>query len=129
MKLFQPARGVALNATIFLSFLCIPLFAVAAVAWNAAQLEWNSPVKFTDGTLIASPITYNIYAARKGEVKNLVVSGATATSTLRTGLVQSNWCWEVTSVVAGVESDRSNEACKSIAPVALKPEPVTLSVQ
>lgn len=112
------------------------LFAlVAPVAlsaqWDQVQLDWSSPTKFVDGSLIpsGSTISYNLYAARKGETKTVIVSGIKDTGMLRTGIPVGEWCWQLTAVIGGVESDRSPEVCKRIAQPVLKPQPPVLSIR
>jgi hypothetical protein len=99
--------------------------------WDQVQLDWSSPTRFADGSLIpsTSTISYNLYAARKGETKTVIVSGIKDTGMLRTGIPVGEWCWQLTAVVGGVESDRSAEVCKRIAQPVLKPQPPVLSIR
>lgn len=104
--------------------------AVLSAQWDQAQLDWSSPTKFVDGSLIpsGSTISYNLYAARRGETKTVIQSGITQTGMLRTGIPAGDWCWQLTAVVNGVESDRSVEVCKKIVQPAKKSEPPNLKL-
>lgn len=105
--------------------------AVLGAQWDQVQLDWSSPTKFVDGSLIpsGSTISYNLYAARRGETKTVIQSGITSTGMLRTSIPVGEWCWQLTAVVGGIESDRSVEVCKKIAQPVLKPQPPVLSIR
>lgn len=88
--------------------LLVPLVALAA----SAAVTWTAPTGYTDGTTIAAAdkITYNLYAGAKG-AEVLLQSGLTAPPANIPAQPGVEVCGEVTAVVNGVESDRSNEGC------------------
>lgn len=81
----------------------------------------------------ASPtpgVAYRIYGARQGQPKALLGTVTETTST-RTGVLPGTHCYHVTAYSAdGLESEPSNEACKTVAetPVAPLP-PVNLRIE
>lgn len=98
-----------------LKFLCLFLFSAAVVAAPEATIRFNAPTQYTDETPIASGtvITYRLYQGGRTGTKTLVgtvTSGGKVTAGLQVG---QEYCWEVTAVVNGQESARSNAACKS----------------
>ena len=103
----------------------------AQTAVNPATWSWTAPTTFTDGTTIPSTdaITYNLYVGTAGkgsEATTPVQTGITATTVTTSGYAAGAVvCGEVTSVVNGVESARSNEACKTFPDV---PSPPTNNV-
>jgi len=97
----------------------------------SAVLSWTAPTTYTNGSLIGSAtITYNIYQGLTGQEgttpvqTNLSATTATITAGLTPGTTQ---CFEVTALVAGVESAKSNEACKTFAPL-VPSAPTSLTV-
>lgn len=112
--------------------ICILLsFALVANAQTArtATITFAAPTKYTDGSSIAAgtTVTYRLYQGEKGGAKTQVASLSTTATTVNTGLQAGReYCWEVTAVINGQESARSNEACKAFAfPI---PETVTITV-
>lgn len=106
------------------------LAALASVAEaGTATLNWTAPTKFTDGSSIAGAITYNVYKGLQGQNKALLVGGVTTLTYSATGLVAGTTvCFTVTAVVAGQESDPSNEGCKLIPlPVPNPPSLLTIT--
>lgn len=80
---------------------------------NTAILTWTAPTSYTDFSVIADPITYNVYSQVKGSSEvTRVASGLSTTSTQRSNIPNGSWCWMVTAVVKGMESARSAPVCK-----------------
>jgi hypothetical protein len=114
-------------------FVVVLVVLMAGTALGSVTLNWTAPAKYTDGTNIASPISYNL--------KYGVVSG-TYTTTIPLGVViitysmanvnpGTTYYFVVTAVVNGVESLPSNEVVKAIPfPVPAAPvlAPAVLSV-
>lgn len=96
---------------------------------RSATITFAAPTQYTDGSAIASgtAITYRLYQGEKGQTKTQVATLSTTATTVSTGLQGGKeYCWEVTAVINGQESARSNSACKAFAfPV---PETVTITV-
>lgn len=86
---------------------------------NSAVWTWTAPSSFTDGTAIPSTdtITYNLYIGTSGkgsEPTTATQTGITAITLTTSGYTAGeSVCGEVTAIVNGVESGRSNEACKN----------------
>lgn len=96
-----------------------------------ATLSWTAPTTNTDGTAIATPLTYNLYQGTTsgGESATPVTSGITAVSeTYNTGLTDgASYYWQAVTVDAhGTLSAKSNEVCKSFA--AGTPNTVVITV-
>ncbi len=104
----------------------------AQTAVNTATWSWTAPTTFTDGTTIPSidAITYNLYigtAGKGSEASTPVQTGITGLTVTTSGYAAGSVvCGEVTSVVAGVESGRSNEACKSFPDLPSPPTNLTV---
>jgi fibronectin type 3 domain-containing protein len=94
-----------------------------------AIITFTRPTRYVDGTPINSQtaITYRLYQGKRSEQKALVAEINTTSVTVNTGLPPGETCWEVTAVANGVESARSNEACKSFPYPA--PQAVTITVR
>ena len=103
----------------------------AQTAVNPAVWSWTAPTTFADGTAIPSTdaITYNLYVGTAGkgsEATTPVQTGITATTVTTSGYAAGAVvCGEVTAVVNGVESARSNEACKTFPDVPSPPTNLT----
>lgn len=97
-----------LKRLIILAILALP---IASFAANQAVLTWTYD-------LVAWPGTFDVYQAEQGQPKVKTLSGLSGlTTTVGTGLVTGKtYCWQIKAVVAGVESDLSNEACKTFPP-------------
>ncbi len=104
----------------------------AQTAVNPATWSWTAPTTFADGTTIPSTdtITYNLYvgtAGKSSEASTPVQTGITGVTVTTSGYAAgSTVCGEVTAVVAGVESARSNEACKSFSDLPNAPTNLTV---
>ena len=90
----------------------LALASLAAHAANQAVLSWTYDTAAWPGA------TFNVYQAEKGQAKTQAMTGLSSlTATVNTGLVTGKtYCWEVTAVVGGSESDHSAEACKTFPP-------------
>jgi hypothetical protein len=91
----------------------IPSFTVA----------WTAPSVYTDGQPITAgtPITYNLYGALQGAPKVQVASALAGLSSVQ-AVPPGTWCYQVTAVVANMESTRSAEGC-GVMPVSSAPAP------
>ena len=104
----------------------------AQTAVNPAVWSWTAPTTFADGTAIPSTdaITYNLYVGTAGkgsEATTPVQTGITATTITTSGYAAGAVvCGEVTAVVSGIESARSNEACKTFPDVPNAPTNLTV---
>ena len=103
----------------------------AQTAVNPAAWSWTAPTTFADGTTIptSDAITYNLYVGTGGkgsEATTAVQTGITATTITTSGYAAGTVvCGEVTAVVNGIESGRSNEACKTFPDVPSPPSNLT----
>jgi hypothetical protein len=121
---------MTLRALIRLGLLSVSMLSTAhAQEPRTATITFTAPTKYVDGTPIATgtAISYRIYQRPHGAAKTMVAQISETTATIDTGLPPGKICWEVTAVANGVESARSNEACKSFAWPA--PETVTITVR
>lgn len=86
---------------------------------GTAKWSWTAPADFTNGMAIPSSdtITYNVYIGTAGpgsEASTPVQTGLTAVSVTTSGYAAGQTvCGQITAVVGGLESARSNEACKT----------------
>lgn len=90
----------------------LALASLSAHAANQAVLTWTYD-------LVAWPsATFNVYQGEKGQPKTQAQTGVAAlTTTISTGLATGKtYCWDVTAVVGGFETDHSAEACKPFPP-------------
>jgi len=99
---------------------------------NTSTWAWGAPTTFTDGTAIpsTSSITYNLYVGSGGpgsESSTPVQTGVTALTVTTSGYTDGETvCGKITAVVNGIESAKSNEACKSF---GTPNPPATLTVK
>lgn len=79
---------------------------------SSLTASWVAPTTYVDTTPIADPtsITYNLYSALQGAPKVQVASGIIGLVTMQT-VTPGTWCYEITAVVASVESAHSPESC------------------
>lgn len=80
------------------------------------KLTFTAPTTNTDGTAIATPVTYNIYQSATPGTEVKVASGVTGSpATVTIGLLPGATAYFKVSVVDknGAESALSNEACKT----------------
>jgi hypothetical protein len=93
--------------------------AFAAGASGSVIWAWSAPTTYADGTALPSGtvITYNLYVGTAGpgsEAATPVQTGISALTVTTTGYSPGqNVCAELTAVVNGLESVKSNEACKA----------------
>lgn len=90
---------------------------VPVVAWSqTATVSWTAPLKNTDGSSIASTLTYNLYQAVQGASLKKVQTGLSSTAaTVTDGLTPgTTQCFTVTAVANGAESAQSATACSAI---------------
>lgn len=107
-------------------FLILSTVAVAAGP-KEAVLRWVAVTKDTDGGTITG-VKYNVYQGKRGQAKtDKKRTEITTLTTTITNLPAGEFCWEVTAVLAGVESARSAEACKTIKAAA--PLAPTISIE
>lgn len=108
---------------------CTMIRLAEAQETRSATITFYAPTKYTDGSSIAqgTQITYRLYQGEKGQTKTLAATLTSTATKVSTGLqAGKEYCWQVTAVINGQESERSNEACKAFAfPI---PETVTITV-
>ncbi len=105
-------------AALFLLLINVPLYA-QTVPYNAANLSWAKVAEYDDFAPIIEPVTYNVYAGTQGNAKARVVSGLKTNTVTRTNIPNGIWCWHVTAVANGIESNPSPEVCKNVKPPAV----------
>lgn len=109
----------------FLMLLLMPAISYA-IEWNQAQLTWVQVTTYDDFKPIIEPVTYRVYAGKKGEIKGAVATVST-TSILRTNIPAGEWCWQVAAIANGIEGARSAEVCKVIGTVPASKIPATVT--
>ena len=81
---------------------------------RTATIEFEAPTEYTDGAPITDPISYRVYQGDRGGEKQLIGTITETQTTINSGLERGReYCWHVTAVVGGEESDPSNEDCKA----------------
>lgn len=103
--------------------------ATAQTTGRTATITFSAPTRYTDGSSVeaGTSISYRVYQGARGGTKTQVGTITGTSTTISSGLLAGReYCWEVTSVINGVESARSNEACKSF-PFPT-PETITITV-
>src|SRR5690606_22591527 len=93
-----------------------------------ATITFHAPTKYVDGTDIApcTVITYKLYQGSRGSEKARVADLDAAPVIVDTGLKPGETGWQVSAVANGVESDVSNEACKTFPWPATEPVVITV---
>jgi len=94
---------------------------------GTVTLTWTAPTVNTDGSPIAAAITYNLYNV-SGTNAQLLLSGISGLSNVRSMLSTATYCYALTAVVNGMESAFSNSVSfvvSSPAPVKPTPNPPT----
>jgi hypothetical protein len=80
----------------------------SAVNTASVTIAWNAVTTTVDGTLITSPVTYNVYAGPTNTGLTSIQTGVTGVSTVVTGLTMgSTTFFSVTAVANNVESSQS----------------------
>lgn len=82
----------------------------------SATLSFTTPTANTDGTAIATPLTYNLYQGTSSGGETKVASGITGSPvTINTGLLDgtSYYFYIVVVDAHGTSSANSNEVCKT----------------
>lgn len=118
----------AVRIAVLLSVLCLVCGAAFAQEPRNAVITLTAPTQYTDGTdiLPGTVVSYRVYQGTCGGQKSLVGEITETTTTITSGLeAGQHYGWEVTAVVNGEESARSNEGCKSFR----VPQTVTITVQ
>jgi hypothetical protein len=119
-----------ITAAVLLVIACSMLaFVASAQTTRTATIAFARPAKYVDGTDIAAAtaITYNVFQGAKGGTKVKVGEITGTSTTVNSGLQPGEVCFQISATANGVESARSNEACKSFAFPAT--ETVTITVQ
>lgn len=82
---------------------------------RTATITFTAPTQYVDGTAIAADtvITYNVYQGARGAQKAQVATITATATTINTGLQPGETCWQVAAVAHGVESELSDEGCKT----------------
>ncbi len=96
-----------------LAMLAVSAIASAQTSTMTAHVAWTAPTKNTDGSSITAPITYRVYTS--GAVIKDSVAVASADVPAMPGQ-----CFQVSAVVAGIESALSSAAC-----IGKQPNPPT----
>jgi hypothetical protein len=95
--------------------LVIPLFAVPARAQYAVKLSWTA-----SSTAAANPsLTYNVYRASTCAAPFSRINSAPVIATVYVDSSAGSgaaYCYQVTAVLAGVESSPSNQAIAAVPP-------------
>ena len=106
--------------------------ALAATGTGTATWTWSAPLAYTDGTPIASgtAITYNQYLGTAGpgsEASTASQTGITALTVQTSGYSAGmTVCAQITAVIGGKESVKSNEACKTFPAIPNPPSNLTV---
>lgn len=98
----------------------------SAVEWNQAQLTWTIVNSYDDFSPIIAPVTYRVYAGKRGTTKAVVATVSTPTA-LRSNIPEGDWCWQVAAVVNNVEGAKSEEVCKNITRKATSTTPAQVT--
>lgn len=112
------------------TLLAITLIGLCSIAQaqepRSATIEFEAPTEYTDGTPITDPISYRVYQGARGGEKQLIGTITETQTTINSGLERGReYCWHVTAVVGGEESEPSNEGCKAFR----VPRSVTITVR
>lgn len=115
-------RSLAITFLMVVAFLVAIYWAIApadaATAPTDATLSWGMPVAWDDGTLITTPVTYNVYQAT---TKSRIATGLTKPTFFIGGIQPGKNCWYVTAVVEGTEGVPTESVCKVTRAAGSKP--------
>jgi hypothetical protein len=118
-------RPFARVASLALVAVLLPCLGFAA----SLTLTWQAPTQYVDSTPIpaGTAITYNLYGALQGvSPKPLLTPAPVSVTTMtRANVAPGTQCYEVTAIIAGVESAHSAEVCKLVSPPAPQPPTIT----
>jgi hypothetical protein len=106
-----------------LALLLLPLHAFA----GTALVTWAAPTQYTNNTAITGQITYKVYRGLCAGTKAVVATVSGLTYTDNAAPDNANVGYQVSAVVAGMESALSAEGCKPIPPLVPNP-PTNLTV-
>lgn len=112
-----------------LASILLSVSALAQAATRTAVITFPRPTTYVDGSALlpATVVTYNVYQGTKGNLAKPKVGTITTTSTtISTGLVPGETCWQITAIANGIESALSNEACKTFP--FISPDTVVITV-
>ena len=90
---------------------------LAAATSGTATLTWTAPTTNTDGTAVTTLSGYHLYygTSESAMTQSVVISGATATSYVLTGLASGTWYFAVAADASdGTQSAMSNIGSKTI---------------
>lgn len=103
--------------------------AATGVAPLSAVMNWNAVTVNTDGTSVASAVTYNIYQGTSPTSLALKVSGLTVLTYTATSLPPgTTQYFAATAVVGGEESSQTAPGSKTF-PVSIPASPTGFTVQ
>lgn len=92
----------------------MPAPAVTVIAGSNITLSWNAVTESTTGALLTGAVTYNLWNVSSGTAQ-LLASGITGTSSVRTNLAIGTPCYVVTASVAGdIDSVGSTTVCANV---------------
>lgn len=96
---------------------------------RTATITFRRPVQYVDGTPISpdTEITYRLYQGARGAEKQRVAEFSGTSTTVNSGLKPGETCWQVSAVANGVESELSNEGCKTFPLPAAEPVIITVT--
>lgn len=113
-------KKLSIVPTLMILLTLAMVLAIAPTAAHAATptvtLTWNPVTSNVDTTIpLAGPVTYNVYTGAAGAETQLKTGLTAALYILpTTPAAGQTVCAQVTAVVQGVESAKSNEACGTI---------------
>jgi hypothetical protein len=104
---------------------------VNAQAPSAFAVTWSAPLLMSDGTKIATPITYQVYLGPTGQEKVFGTPVSAPPYVIKpTPTPGVATCVQVTAIVGGVESARTPEACATVPlPPPNPPTSVTVTIK
>lgn len=96
-----------------------------------ANVSWNAPTTYVDGSPITStsPITYQLYIGSSGKEAKFgaPISNSTSMTVSSLPVSGTQWCAQVSAIVAGVESALSTEAC-TVVPFPTPNSPIVITI-
>jgi hypothetical protein len=106
-------------------FALFPVLAAAPAHAVDVSVACSPPAKYTDGTIIpvGTNMAFKFFGALQGQAKQLLTPVALGTCAFtQAAAVSGTYCYEVTAIAGGQESDHSLEACKAVTVAKPKPE-------